>query len=77
MALHNRRLTAALMDYNLRKNIDERTSAFIIAASGKNLSRAIQDWESAKVSWSKLQSHFAGKTMIKKLSVLIKFWPLN
>lgn len=72
-----RELSAALTNENQEKIVNERALSIIISALGDNPLRAIQHCESAKEAWDKLESRYAGRTIMNKLGSLNTLLSMN
>lgn len=69
-SLESRALAAAQENDDVDDKLDKQARKMIIAASGDDPLRTIQDCRSAKQAWNKLQTRYASKSTINELRVL-------
>lgn len=76
-ALIGRELISAITNKNVEAYTNEKSLSVIVPALGDKPLRAVQDCETAREIWGRLQEQNAGKTLLNKLEILNNLLNMN
>lgn len=76
-ALRIRELIGAITRKGAKTKTNKKPLALIVPAVEENPVRAVEEFETAKEVWEKLQERYAGKSVIKKLGISNKLFNMT